>query len=177
MLYSLFGFLRCGEFTSPSQSAYDPTLHLSFCDLAIDNKHSPSFIRLKIKQSKTDPFRHGNYVHLGKTGGNVCPIDAILLYLAVRGGAPGPLFLSEDHKPLTRGMFSLAVSSLMDELGLQASLYSTHSFCIGAATSAKDAGISDIYVKQLGRWKSDAYQQYIRPLALKLASFSKQIAT
>ena len=65
----------------------------------------------------------------------------------------------------------------MDELGLQASLYNMHSFRTGAATSAKDTGIFDIYVKQLGSWKSDAYQQYIRPPALKLASFSKQIAT
>ena len=41
---AFFGFLRCGEFTSPSQSAYDPTFHLSFSDLAVDNNHSPSFI-------------------------------------------------------------------------------------------------------------------------------------
>ena len=71
-------------------------------------------------------------------------MEAILLYLSVRGATPGPLFLSNNCKPLTWAEFSLAVSSLLEELGLTAaSHYDTHSFRIGAATSAKDAGISD----------------------------------
>ena len=155
--------------------AYDPRVHLSFKDLAVDNKNSPTYIRLTIKQSKTDRFRRGNFVYMGKTDCKICPVQAILQYLSARGAVPGPLFLSEDQKPLTRTMFSSAVSNLLEELGLQASLYNTHSFRIGGATSAKDAGIPDVYVKKLGRWNSDVYQQYIRPSASKLASFSKQL--
>ena len=90
---------------------------------------------------------------------------------------PGPLFLSDDCKPLTREEFSAAVSSLLEELGLQASHYITHSFYIGVATSAKEADIFDVYVKKLGRWQNDAFQRYIRPPALKLDSYSKQLAT
>ena len=72
-------------------------------------------------------------------------------------------------------MFSSALSNLR-ELGLQASLYNTHSFQIGAATSAKEAGIPDVYVKKLGRWRSDVYQHYVRPSAPELASLSKELA-
>ena len=42
------------------------------------------------------------------------------------------------------------------------SKYNTHSFRIGAAASAKQAGVSDSHLKALGRWKSDAYKKYIR---------------
>lgn len=173
---AFFGFLRCGEFTSPNHSAYDPTVHLSFGDVAVDDRISPSFIRLTVKQSKTDRFRRGNFIYLGKTNCEVCPVEAVLWYLSVRGAAPGPLFLSEDQKPLTRAEFNSEVSILLEDLGLQSSHYNTHSFRLGAATSAKDVGISDVYVKKLGRWRSDAFQQYIRPPASKLASFSKQLA-
>ena len=171
---AFFGLLRCGEFTT--QGPYDPQVHLSFKDLAVDNKRSPTYIRLCIKQSKTDRFRHGNFVYLGKTDSEVCPVQAILQYLSVRGATPGPLFLSEHQKPLTRAMFSSALSSRLRELGLQASLYNTHSFRIGGATSAKEAGIPDVYVKKLGRWRSDVYQRYVRPSAPELASLSKQLA-
>ena len=173
---AFFGFMRCGEFTSPSHSAYDPTVHLSFSDVAVDSRTCPTFIRLTIKQSKTDRFRQGRFIYLGKTNCEVCPVEAILQYLSVRGATPGPLFLSDDRKPLTRVAFCSEVSSLLEELGLTALHYNTHSFRIGAATSAKDAGISDVYVKKLGRWQSDAFQTYIKPPASKLASLSKQLA-
>lgn len=49
-----------------------------------------------------------------------CPVKAILPYLAARGVAPGSLFLSENLKPFTLVEFDSAVSSLLEEMGLQA---------------------------------------------------------
>ena len=54
-----FGFLCVSEFTVPAQEQYDHTTHLSFADISIDNQHSPQLIKVRIKQSKTDPFRQG----------------------------------------------------------------------------------------------------------------------
>ena len=55
-----FGFLHArGNMTIPDDSSYDPTVHLSVGDVAIDNPHHPMFLRVTIKQSKTDPFRKG----------------------------------------------------------------------------------------------------------------------
>ena len=54
-----FGFLRAGELTVPDGRSFDPKSHLGVGDVAVDDKRSPSLIRIRIKQSKTDPFRKG----------------------------------------------------------------------------------------------------------------------
>ena len=61
-------FLRSSEHTVPSQDGYnpDPSVHLSLSDVAVDSRSSPSMIRVRIKQSKTDPFRPGINLYLGK---------------------------------------------------------------------------------------------------------------
>ena len=82
---AFFGFLRCSEFTVPSQEEYCQTSHLSLEDIVIDSRTSPTMIQVTIKQSKTDPFRVGCKLCLGKTGRDICPITAILPYLAIRG--------------------------------------------------------------------------------------------
>ena len=83
-----FGFLRAGEFTiasgNASGNAYDPHVHLSLADLSIDSHSAPTMISLKIKQSKTDPFRQGVDVFLGATQADICPVKAMVDYIAVR---------------------------------------------------------------------------------------------
>ena len=54
-----FGFLRSAEMTTPSDSGYDPAVHLSLSDISVDNSRSPSIICVSIKQSKTDRFGKG----------------------------------------------------------------------------------------------------------------------
>ena len=49
------------------------------------------------------------------------------------------------------------------------------SFRIGAATTAKEKGISDVHIKMLGRWQSSAYQLYIRTPQEQLAKLSKEL--
>ena len=62
-----FGFLRAAEFTVPTLQGYDPEVHLSLQDVAIDSHSSPSVVRLRIKQSKTNPLRQGVDIFPGVT--------------------------------------------------------------------------------------------------------------
>jgi len=46
---TFFSFCRSGEVTVESESHYDPHVHLSFMDLAVDNSSHPSDISLQLK--------------------------------------------------------------------------------------------------------------------------------
>ena len=103
--------------------AYDPDVHLNLSDLALDNHSNPSVIQLRIKQSKTDPFREGIHIFLGKTDGAICPVQAVIKYIAVRSPNPGPLFVSSEGTPLTRGYLVSRLQDALRRAGLDESAY------------------------------------------------------
>ena len=141
---------------------FDPSSALTVQDVSVDQHANPSMVRLHLKHSKTDPFRHGVDVFLGRTNMVLCPVAALLAYIAVRPSIAGPLFIYKDGTPLTREKLVVAVRHALEQLGHVASQYSGHSFRIGAATTAAWAGLEDSVVKMMGRWESSAYLRYIR---------------
>ena len=96
-----FGFLRAGEFTCPSSAAFTQEM-LTVEDVAVDSHSCPMHLVVQLKQSKTDPFGTGVTLHLGATGDALCPVAAMLGYLAQRPPEPGFLFLFEDGSTLSR---------------------------------------------------------------------------
>ena len=171
-LVCFFGFMRSGEITIPSQSAYDPTVHLNFADISVDNPTNPAIIQLSIKQSKTDPFRQGVNIYLGVTGNILCPVTALLNYLSIRGNHSGLLFHFSDHSPLTKNKFTSTVRDILTKVGIDSTQYSGHSFRIGAASTAAANGVEDSIIQTLGRWKSSAYLTYVRIAPENLAALS-----
>ena len=67
-----YGFFRLGEITSPTETTYDPNVHLCFSDLAIDDPSNPKIITLTLKQSKTEQLRSGANICIAKTGSDFC---------------------------------------------------------------------------------------------------------
>ena len=53
---AFFGFLHAGELTILSDSAYDPSTHLSWGNLAVDAPEYPTVLSVRLKASKMDPF-------------------------------------------------------------------------------------------------------------------------
>jgi len=104
------------------------------------------------------------------------PVRAMLAYLALRGGQAGPLFITKEGRGFTHPAFSSALDSLLSKLKLNHKNYNAHSFRIGAATSVTQARIPESQIKVLGRWQSDAYQQYVKTLPMELANLTKQLA-
>ena len=47
----------------------------------------------------------------------------------------------------------------------------------GAATTVAAHGIEDLQIKLLGRWRSEAFQRYIRPEGPQLAKLAKCLST
>ena len=57
----------------PSESQYDPEVHLNLADIYVDSHSVPSMFSVRVKQSKTDSFRLGVQVYLGATHSDICP--------------------------------------------------------------------------------------------------------
>ena len=170
-----FGFFRAGEITVPSEGAYDAGTHLNFADVAIDDPKNPSLMRIRLKSSKTDPFRNGVDIFLGRTKNQLCPIEAMLAFLAVRGDRQGFLFTFADGSLLTKGRFVAGVRQALQKAGVDCKRYSGHSFRIGAATTANMRGMGDATIKMLGRWQSTAYLTYVKTPRDQLARMSSII--
>ena len=171
-----FGFLRAGEITVLRKGDFDPSYHLSLEDLATDSVIDPSFVQLTLKASKTDPFRQGVTITIGRTDEVLCPVSALFDYVRLRGGAKGPLFIRPDGTPLTRSYFITKVREALGSIGHRnVSDYAGHSFRAGAATTAAAVGVEDSLIKTLGRYESSAYLLYIRIPREELSYVSKSL--
>ena len=65
------------------------------------------------------------------------------------------------------------VKALLTKAGLNSAHYSSHSFRIGAATTAAALGVEDSLIKTLGRWQSSAYLLHVRVPRERLALLSQ----
>ena len=167
-----FGFMRAGEFTctSPGENV------LSVSDVTIDSRDSPQVLIVHLRHSKTDPFGIGTHLYLGRTGDQtLCPVAAVLSYLAIRPPVPGPLFCFQNGTPLSRVHLVHHLRDALSQAGVDTAHYAGHSFRIGAATAAAQAGFSDSFIKTLGRWKSSAFLAYIRTPPEKVIAVAKEL--
>ena len=136
----------------------------------MDSDTSPSCLRIRVKASKTDPFRKG------KGEFPLCAIHSLLAYLSLRANDPGPLFLFGDGQPLPCAILSPWLRDILASVGIHGK-FSSHSFCIGAAMVAARNGIPDHQIQALRRWTSTAYLSYIRIPADLLLQFLKELAS
>ena len=98
-------------------------------------------------------------------------------FLALRQRPDGPLFISQQGTPLTREIFITKVQAALSRAGVNPDFYKSHSFRIGAATTAAAQGINDSTIKTLGRWSSNAFQAYIKIPRQNFAEITKSLVT
>ena len=135
----------------------------------------PTVLHVRLKASKTDPFRKGCFIHISRGNSLLCAVQSLITYLHVQGKGAGPLFLFQGGRPLSRAALSDWLRRILSAAGISGS-FSSHSFRIGAATVAARNGVPDHLIQALGRWSSDAYQLYIRMPSESLAWLSSQLA-
>ncbi|XP_039527431.1 uncharacterized protein LOC120479218 [Pimephales promelas] len=160
-ILAFFGFLRCSELAITSR--FDPKIHPNISDLSVLDNETISFL---IKQSKTDQTKKGHFIYIFNLSSPIQPFQTILAYLQLRNSHAKsplePLFIDDSNKPVTRFWFQKHLKSVLQLSGIPAENFSSHSFRIGAATSAAQKGLSQQQIQALGRWSSDAFQTYIR---------------
>ena len=74
-------------------------------------------------------------------------------------------------------MFTTELDSLLAELNLDKQHYNSHSFRIGAATTAMQAKIPETHIQMMGHWRSNAHQRYVKAPPTELAKLFKQLVT
>lgn len=155
-LLAFYGFLRVSEFTSFSNT-FDPNKDISFSDLAFFPNHYSLFL----KHSKA---KGTCSIVIARTGSLFCPFKAMVRYVRLRSSFTAlPLFLTPGNNPMSRIWFVKHLKKVIIHCNLSPQQYSSHSFRIGAATTAASQGISAASLQQLGRWSSSAFSSYIRP--------------
>ena len=153
------GFLRCGEFTYTAGEIDEPGFdawHLTRKSIDIQADR----MTISLPASKTDPFRRGVVLTVAATHDSACAVASMKNLFRKFPSEPNAPLFHQAGGAFTREFVTSNLRASMKRLGFEGN-YSGHSFRRGAATSAKEAGLSDTDIQMLGRWKSDAYQLYI----------------
>ena len=106
----------------------------------------------------------------------LCPVRAVANYRSVRSRGGSAFFCNFDRTPLTRQQFSSTLKRAVAFCGLPVTFYSSHSFRIGAATTAAMSGVPEVRIQTMGRWSTDTHKIFIRP-TLSFPSRPKRILT
>ena len=102
VVWPFFCFMRVAEFTVRNAGEFDSQVHLTPHDISVDSPEEPTLL-VRIKASKTDQFLAGTSIFLAAAGTELCPVSAVLCYLAERPNGEGPIFLLGSGEPLTGG--------------------------------------------------------------------------
>ena len=131
-----------------------------------DSQHNITLEQVLVKQNSLTinfrTFKHSSSFtscphEVHRVNNHPCPVVELKNYLANRDKASGPFF-KLDNKPVPRHVYN----NKNQMIGEDTTNYSAHSFRIGATTYWASKGMSELQIKQLGRWKSDAIFKYLR---------------
>lgn len=147
-VFAFAGFLRVFEFTA-SELFSKPDSSLLLRDVSYDGR----VVKVFLEKSKTDHRGKGFLLRLEATRRTVCPVRAFQNYYKLRSlislDANLPFFIYSDGSFLSFSRFSYSLKILLpDHPRIQ-----THSFRIGAATSATLRQNSEQEIMRDGRWK------------------------
>jgi hypothetical protein len=157
-----FGCLRSGEFCLPDRAVFDPKIHLCLGDVSIIP--GEKMFSIFLKSSKTDVLSSGVSIYVGCSKQAVCAFCLMSRYISKRdlSDLSEPLLVDPVGNILRRAYFVSTLKLLVSLLGYSPTDFSGHSLRAGAATSGANQGLDGWELKMLGRWRSDAYNVYLR---------------
>ena len=174
MLFCLLNHLPSLGVSSYEQSLFSAMFLLAFhfglrVGEITSSPHNIKFQQVVIQKDSItitfNSFKHANDknpVHSVHSQSQAfCPVVSLTNYVELRGSSDGPLFLLHG-KPLLRTSFTSTLKQLLALAGENPNMFNSHSFRIGAASRWAALGLSDVQIKRLGRWNSNANFGYIR---------------
>ena len=131
----------------------------------------PDEVELFIRGSKTDQEMQGCVRSHFRSGSELCPVDALVMWFRLTEGckvpASAPLFSvplgkTDNWKVITRADVSDLIKRAAVDCGIPKSLIGTHSIRISGATHLLLCGCHPSVVQIIGRWKSNCFLRYQR---------------
>jgi integrase len=174
-LVSFAGFLR-----------FDEVIKIRFSDL----KFEIFYFTIFVESSKTDQYRDGAHVIIGKTGTDLCPFVMLQKYLQACVSLSGDNFIFRSfakckagnyvlrtlNKPMTYSRTREEFLALLVSAGQNPKNFGLHSLRSGAASAAANAGVKDRLFKRHGRWLSDrAKDGYVKDDILQRLTVSQNL--
>ena len=159
-----FACLRVGEIAISGNND-GHTLKINNVFKVVDSKGVHSYILVldsyKFSKGKTARLLISQFRQV-----SICPVHTLRSYLNIRPGLNGCLFIRKNGLPLQRHNIAIVLKQCINELNLCDNSYNTHAFRIGRATDLAVQGVSQEKIRIIGRWSSDAYQKYVRPIVV-----------
>jgi len=162
---AFWGMMRFGEVTVKSRAAFDGKLHLKSSHITFgQDLRSKPYARLDLPSAKTAQPGKTQSVFLVEQG-PLCPLKALHnLFQVVPARATDPLFSWRDRsnniRPMSKSAALNHLNSIFSALGWGNAF--GHSFRIGGASFYLTQKVDPEIVRIAGRWRSLAYETYIR---------------
>ena len=157
---AFFGMLRPGEVVLGGNPAHT----VRVCHVRM----RPDGLSLTIPSSKTSPVPFTTQL-LARPDLACCPVRAVQEFLRVRPSSRHSdiLFLSCSGRPITTRQLNRVVKQAGHMAGLDARRLGGHCFRIGGASYGAQLGMTELQLKEAGRWASSAVRRYLRhPVSL-----------
>ncbi|XP_078243486.1 integrase/recombinase xerD homolog [Pogona vitticeps] len=159
-LLAFFGAMRISELVASGKGDVSKKA-LQMEDVAVEEGQ----VRIRLRRSKTDQRGLGRMIILGQCSiRKICPVKALREFMMFRGITSGYFFQHTNGIPLTKYQFWKITDMALERAGISDMRFGTHSFRIGAASTAAALGYDVDKIKRLGRWSSKCYKKYIRQL-------------
>ena len=162
-LFAFFLLARKSNLVPVSSKVFSKDKQLCRSDIEVHK----SYLLVRFKWSKTIQYgdRQLFLPLIGINSSIFCPVTAykqMCILTPASGDSPAFLFRSKKNLvAFSYYQFEKKLKDMIRIIGLDPSLYSSHSFRRGGASLAAQAGISSEFIQIMGDWKSDAYKQYI----------------
>ncbi|XP_067266349.1 uncharacterized protein [Chanodichthys erythropterus] len=151
-LTAYYGFLKGGEFTINTKK-FDPSHDLTVKDISFHTE----YFSIYLKHSKTDRDNNGSTINISRTNDRYCPLTAMnqLVSSRSKSNPTDPLSLQRKGEAMSKHWFASRLHTACLHCGMDPTLYTSHSFRIGVATTAAST-VSIPMLKAMGRWSSSA---------------------
>lgn len=155
------GFLRAGEFTYSPQDQKNPAFsewHITRRSISLQTDK----LYLSLPLSKTDPFRRGITLTIAASNDPACAVSSLQnLFRRFPKSPNSPLFQLPEAVAFSRQYLAAALKTYLQMAHIPGK-FSGHLFRRGAATTARQAGLTEDEIQLLGRWKSDSWKLYVQ---------------